>query len=102
MLEAHAYVYGGAIIQDLGCDLFGIGSQFFSDLTHYVRTGDFVIAFIEEPKDLNEYAFAPGALVGTTFLTLRSPLATNRSVGLGWRTALRHARKLRKHLLLSC
>jgi hypothetical protein len=42
LLQAHAYAYGGAIIQDLGYYPFGI--QFFSDLTHYVRSGDFILA----------------------------------------------------------
>jgi hypothetical protein len=60
LLQAHAYAYGGAIIQDLG--YYPFGSQFFSDLTHYVRSGDFVLALIEESKNLNEYAFALGAL----------------------------------------
>ena len=60
LLRAHAYAYGGAIIQDLG--YYPFGSQFFSDLTHYVRSGDFVLALIDESRDLNEYAFALGAL----------------------------------------
>jgi Zinc dependent phospholipase C len=60
LLKAHAYAYGGAIIQDLG--YYPFGNRFFSDLTHYVRSGDFVIALIEESRNLNEYAFALGAL----------------------------------------
>src|SRR4249920_3852434 len=60
LLQAHAYAYGGAIIQDMG--YYPFGSRFFSDLTHYVRSGDFVLALIEESKDLDEYAFALGAL----------------------------------------
>jgi hypothetical protein len=80
MLEAHAYVYGGAIIQDLG--YYPFGSQFFSDLTHYVRSGDFVIALIEESRDLNEYAFALGALAHYASDTSGHPLATNPSVAL--------------------
>ena len=44
--NAHAYAYGGAIIQDLG--YYPFGSKFFSDLTHYARSGDFVLALIEE------------------------------------------------------
>jgi len=58
--EAHGYAYGGAIIQDLG--YYPHGSFFFSDLTHYVRTGDFIRALLRDSKDLNEYAFALGAL----------------------------------------
>src|SRR5580704_13865431 len=40
--QAHAYAYGGAIIQDMG--YYPFGSRFFSDLTHYVRSGDFVLS----------------------------------------------------------
>jgi hypothetical protein len=58
--EAHAYVYGGCIIQDMG--YYPFSSKLFSDLTHYVRSGDFVVALIHESQDLNEYAFALGAL----------------------------------------
>jgi hypothetical protein len=58
--EAHAYVYGGSIIQDLG--YYPFGSHFFSDLVHYVRTGDFLQALLDESNDLNEYAFAIGAV----------------------------------------
>lgn len=58
--EAHGYAYGGAIIQDLG--YYPHGSHFFSDLTHYVRSGDFVLALFRNAKDLNGYAFALGAL----------------------------------------
>ncbi len=58
--DAHAYAYGGAIIQDLG--YYPNGSSKFSDLSHYVRTGDFVSAMISESQDLNELAFALGAL----------------------------------------
>ncbi len=57
---AHGYAYGGAIIQDLG--YYPHGNKHFSDLTHYVRTGDFVMALLDEAHDLNEYAFALGAL----------------------------------------
>jgi hypothetical protein len=80
LLQAHAYVYGGAIIQDLG--YYPFGSLFFSDLTHYVRSGDFVIALIDESKDLNEYAFALGALAHYAADISGHPLATNRSVAL--------------------
>jgi hypothetical protein len=58
--EAHGYAYGGAIIQDLG--YYPHGSKQFSDLTHYVRTGDFIIALIHESRSLNDLAFALGAL----------------------------------------
>ena len=58
--EAHAYAYGGAVIQDLG--YYPFGSKQFSDLAHYVRSGDFVRELLIESKDANEYAFAMGAL----------------------------------------
>lgn len=58
--HAHAFAYGGSVIQDLGFYLGG--NKFFSDLTHYVRSGDFVAALIRNSLDANEYAFALGAL----------------------------------------
>lgn len=58
--EAHGYAYGGAIIQDLG--YYPHGSKQFSDLTHYVRTGDFILALIYESRSLNDLAFALGSL----------------------------------------
>jgi len=58
--EAHAYAYGGAVIQDLG--YYPFGSKEFSNLVHYVRTGDFVRELLLESQDVNEYAFALGAL----------------------------------------
>ncbi len=58
--EAHGYAYGGAILCDLG--YYPHGNKHFSDLTHYVRTGDFVLALISESQTLDEYAFALGAL----------------------------------------
>src|SRR5262245_50710053 len=58
--EAYAHAYGGAIIQDMG--YYPFGSKLFTDLTHYVRSGDFIEALLKEARDLNEYAFALGAL----------------------------------------
>ena len=60
LTEAHAYAYGGAVIQDLG--YYPFGSREFSDLVHYVRSGDFVRELLLESQDVNEYAFALGAL----------------------------------------
>ncbi|HYT19583.1 MAG TPA: zinc dependent phospholipase C family protein [Candidatus Polarisedimenticolia bacterium] len=80
LLQAHAYAYGGAIIQDLG--YYPFGSHFFSDLTHYVRSGDFVLALIEQSRDLNEYAFALGALSHYAADTSGHELATNRAVAI--------------------
>jgi Zinc dependent phospholipase C len=58
--EAHAYAYGGSVIQDLG--YYPFGSKEFSDLVHYVRSGDFVAEMIRQSQDEKEYAFALGAL----------------------------------------
>ena len=58
--KAHGFAYGGSIIQDIG--YYPHGSHFFSDLLHYVRGGDFIIAMIRNSRDLNEYAFALGSL----------------------------------------
>jgi hypothetical protein len=58
--EAHSYAYGGAVIQDLG--YYPFGSKDFSDLVHYVRSGDFVRELLLESQDVKEYAFALGAL----------------------------------------
>src|SRR5258706_5550821 len=57
---AHGYAYGGCLIQDIG--YYPFGNKFFSDLVHYVRSGDFVTALLTEAHDVNEYAFALGAL----------------------------------------
>jgi len=58
--EAHGYAYGGAVIQDLG--YYPFGSVEFSNLVHYVRSGDFVRELILQSQDADEYAFALGAL----------------------------------------
>lgn len=58
--HAHAFAYGGAVIQDLG--FYPWGSKEFSDLVHYVRSGDFVTEMLRQSLDANEYAFALGAL----------------------------------------
>ena len=60
LAKAHGYAYGGSIIQDMGYCPFG--SRFFSDLLHYVRSGDFILSLIRNSQDLNEYAFSLGAL----------------------------------------
>src|ERR1700737_4142817 len=57
---AHGYAYGGAVIQDL-C-YYPFGSVEFSNLVHYVRSGDFVRELLLQSQDANEYAFALGAL----------------------------------------
>ncbi len=57
---ARSYVYGGATIQDMG--YYPFGNQFFSNLTHYVRSGEFVNNLFRDAATVNEYAFAIGAL----------------------------------------
>ena len=78
--EAHGYAYGGAIIQDMG--YYPHGSRFFSDLTHYVRSGDFVLALLRDAKDLDGYAFALGALSHYAADNDGHLMATNRAVPL--------------------
>lgn len=78
--EAHGYAYGGAIIQDMG--YYPHGSHFFSDLTHYVRSGDFVLALLRDAQDLDGYAFALGALSHYAADNDGHLMATNRAVPL--------------------
>jgi hypothetical protein len=78
--KARAYAYGGSVIQDLG--YFPFGSRFFSNLLHYVRSGDFVEAMIGEANDLPGYAFALGALAHYSADNIGHPEAVNRSVAL--------------------
>ncbi len=76
--EAHGFAYGGAIIQDMG--YYPHGSFFFSDLTHYVRSGDFVLALLRDSKDIDGYAFALGALAHYVADIDGHPMGTNRAV----------------------
>ena len=78
--EARAYAYGGCVIQDLG--YYPFGSHFFSNLLHYVRSGDFVRALIRNAGDVNEYAFALGALGHYAADADGHRLAVNRAVPL--------------------
>jgi len=76
--RAQAYAYGGAIIQDMG--YYPYGNPFFSDLTHYIRSGDFIHAMLRDAKDLNEYAFALGALAHYAADNDGHRIGTNRAV----------------------
>ena len=58
--HARAYAYGGCVIQDIGYYPFGDAS--FSNLTHYVRSGDFVVNLFRNAGNADELAFAVGAL----------------------------------------
>src|ERR1041385_2372042 len=76
--KAHAYTYGGCIIQDMG--YYPFGSQFFSDLVHYVRSGDFIAALFAQSQTLDEYAFAFGALAHYAADINGHAVAVNRAV----------------------
>ncbi|HKF06861.1 MAG TPA: zinc dependent phospholipase C family protein [Candidatus Sulfotelmatobacter sp.] len=58
--DAHAYAYGGSAVQDMG--YYPFGRKFFSNLTHYVRSGEFVMWMLRNARTIDEYAFAIGAL----------------------------------------
>jgi len=75
--QAHAYAYGGAIIQDMG--YYPYGSKFVSDLAHYVRSGDFIEAMLRDAQDINEYAFALGAMAHYAADNEGHRLAVNRA-----------------------
>jgi len=76
--EAHAYAYGGAVTPDMG--YFPFGSKLFTNLIHYIRSGDFVKALLDEAQNINEYAFALGALSHYNADHYGHPMAVNVSV----------------------
>src|ERR1041385_3974119 len=78
--DARAYVYGGAIMPDMG--YYPFGNKFFTNLVHYVRSGDFVTALLDESQDLNEYAFAVGALCHYNADKYGHSIGVNRSAPL--------------------
>jgi hypothetical protein len=79
--KAHAFAYGGSLVQDMG--YYPFGNKFFSDLTHYVRSGDFIVNLINESNDLNEYAFALGALSHYSADNMGHPVV-NQSVAISF------------------
>jgi hypothetical protein len=79
--KAHAFAYGGCLVADMGYMPFG--DPYFTDLLHYVRSGDFITTLIDESQNLDEYAFALGALSHYMADQYGHSLATNRSVPLG-------------------
>ena len=100
--EAHAYAYGGAVIQDLG--YYPFGSAEFSDLVHYVRSGDFVRELLAQSNDADEYAFALGALSHYASDIAGHP-AVNHAVAMGYPkleakfgTSIRYAQDKAAHL----
>jgi hypothetical protein len=80
LTKARAFAYGGSVIQDLG--YYPFGSRLFTDLVHYVRSGDFAEALLREARDVNEFAFALGALAHYSSDNAGHPLGVNRSVPL--------------------
>jgi hypothetical protein len=76
--EAHAFAYGGCAIQDFG--YYPFGNKFFSDLTHYVRSGDFVVSLLRNAHTADELAFAIGSLSHYIGDTVGHSLAVNLSV----------------------
>ena len=76
--RARGFAYGGSVIQDLG--YYPFGEHFFSNVLHYVRTGDFVERMIADARDVNEYAFALGALAHYAADNTGHPEAINRAV----------------------
>jgi hypothetical protein len=76
--DARAYAYGGCVIQDIG--YYPFGDPFFSDLTHYVRSGDFVVALFRNAGNANELAFAIGALSHYIGDSVGHSVATNLAV----------------------
>jgi hypothetical protein len=77
--KAHAFAYGGSLVQDMG--YYPFGSKNFSDLTHYVRSGDFIVSLVKDSTDLDEYAFALGALAHYSSDNIGHP-TVNRAVAL--------------------
>jgi zinc dependent phospholipase C len=80
LLKARAYAYGGSVIQDLG--YYPFGSRFFSNVLHYVRSGDFVEELVRDAHDPFEYGFALGALAHYFSDNVGHPEGVNRSVAL--------------------
>ena len=80
--RARAFAYGGCVIQDLG--YYPYGNRLFTDLTHYVRTGAFVSALVAEAANLDEYAFALGAIAHYAGDDNGHPMGTNRAVALAF------------------
>jgi hypothetical protein len=80
LLDARAFAYGGSVIQDIG--YYPFGSRFFSNLLHYVRSGDFVETILRDAQNVDEYAFALGALAHYAADNTGHPEAVNRAVAL--------------------
>ena len=77
---ARSYAYGGCIIQDIG--YYPFGDRSFSNLTHYVRSGDFIVNLFRNATNANELAFAVGALSHYIGDTIGHSTATNHAVAI--------------------
>jgi hypothetical protein len=80
LLQARSYAYAGCVVQDVG--YYPFGDHFYSDLTHYVRTGDFVVYLFRNATNANEFAFAIGALSHYIGDNIGHSQATNRAVAV--------------------
>ncbi|MDQ6757804.1 MAG: zinc dependent phospholipase C family protein [Bacteroidota bacterium] len=78
--EARAYAYGGAVAPDMG--FYPFGSPLFTNLIHYVRSGDMISALLKDAENINQYSFALGFLSHYNADNYGHPLATNKSVTL--------------------
>jgi hypothetical protein len=101
--HARAYAYGGCVIQDIGYYPFGDAS--FSNLTHYVRSGDFVVNLFRNAGNADELAFAVGALSHYIGDTVGHSQATNLAVpiefpklGKKYGTSVNYAEGERQHV----
>jgi hypothetical protein len=93
LAKARAYAYGGSLIQDLG--YYPFGSRFYSNLVHYVRSGDFVEALLREARTVNEYAFALGALAHHAADDRGHSIAVNRAVPIVYpKLRVKHGREV--------
>jgi hypothetical protein len=84
LLDARAYAYGGSVVQDLG--YYPFGSHFFTNLVHYVKSGDFVERMLRDAADVNDYAFAIGALCHYASDNAGHAIAVNKAVPLIYRS----------------
>ncbi|HZP48268.1 MAG TPA: zinc dependent phospholipase C family protein [Vicinamibacterales bacterium] len=82
LIAARSFAYGGSVIQDIG--YYPFGSHFFSNLMHYVRSGDFVRALIADAATVDDYAFALGALAHYAADNTGHPEAVNRAVPIAY------------------
>jgi len=81
---ARSYAYGGSLIADMG--YFPFGNPYFTNLLHYVRSGDFIENLFSESQNLNEYAFSIGALSHYMSDKYGHSLGTNAAVPIVYPT----------------